>query len=289
MTNPPRSTFSLSGPSIALDPRVHALRGDLADIALAGQLFAPHYARPMQMQCVVISTMIRGTPTSDDKAISQLLFGEDFMVVDMSGGWAWGYCRNDHYVGYVPAASLAPPASGVSGMVTVRSALLFSAPDPSSNVTGTLPMGAVAVGKRDGSYVETSLGFVHEDALNGHYVDHVAVAETLVDTPYVWGGRAGDGIDCSGLVQLSLAVTGQSAPRDSDQQQDQLGTDIPDASPLKRGDIIFFPGHVGMMVDAQTFIHATMHYGKTVIEPLADVVARTALEHEMPILARKRL
>lgn len=289
MSNSPRSSFSLSGPSITLDLRVHAVRGDLADIALAGQLFAPHYARPVSMRCTVPSTMLLDAPSADGKAISQLLFGEEFMVVDNSGGWAWGYCRQDHYVGYLPERALAMPEGKPLGTVTVRSASLFAAPDNGSAVVGELPMGSVAFGTADGAFVHTLLGYVHDGALDGRFADHAAVAEGLIDTPYVWGGRTSDGIDCSGLVQLALALTGTSAPRDSDQQQDAIGREIPGGAPLQRGDLVFFPGHVGIMADAETLLHATMHYGKVVAEPLADVVARFAAEHPTAILARKRI
>jgi hypothetical protein len=290
MSTRSRSSFSLSGPSITLDPRVHAVRGDLADIALAGQLFAPHYARPMPMRCKVVSVMLHAEPSNDGKATSQLLFGEDFMVVDISGGWVWGYCGHDHYVGYVPVDTLSAPVDcEVSGMISVRSAALYGDADNGSDVIGTLPMGVTACGPRNGDFVETSLGFVHSEALSSPEADAAGLAEQLIDTPYVWGGRNGDGIDCSGLVQLALALRGISAPRDSDQQQDALGTTLPDGATLKRNDLVFFPGHVGIMADSETLIHATMHYGKTVREPLADVIARVALDHPVAVLARKRL
>lgn len=290
MTNPPRSTFSLSGPSISLDARVHAIRGDLADIALAGQIFAPHYARPMQMQCGAISTMVRETPSAEAKATSQILFGEDFMVVDISGDWAWGYCRHDHYVGYVEAVAVTQPVTAeTSAIVSVLSASVFERADSSANTVAVLPMGAHVRGTGDGDFIATSLGFVHRDAVASHGGDAAGVAESLIDTPYVWGGRTSTGIDCSGLIQLSLSLSGVFAPRDSDQQQQSLGEDLPADAILQRGDLIFFPGHVGIMADGDTLVHATQHYGKTVREPLADVIARVGAEHPTPVLARKRI
>ncbi len=290
MNNPPRSTFSLSGPSISLDVRVHAIRGDLADIALAGQIFAPHYARPMQMQCSAISAMVREAPSRDAKATSQILFGEDFMVVDVSGGWAWGYCRHDHYVGYVEADALTQPViAETSAIVSVLSASVFERADSGAHAVAVVPMGAQIRGTGDGDFIHTSLGFVHRDAVASHARDAARVAESLIDTPYVWGGRTSTGIDCSGLIQLSLALTGIFAPRDSDQQQQSLGETLPADAALQRGDLIFFPGHVGIMADGNTLVHATQHYGKTVGEPLADVIARVAAEHEVPVLARKRI
>jgi hypothetical protein len=289
MSQPPRASFSLKGPSITLDPRVHAVRGDLADIALAGQLFAPHYAKPVRKQCAVASVMIQDSPGAGGKAISQLLLGEDFMLVDVTGGWAWGYCRHDHYVGYLPETALKDPVEDEGAVVSVREASLFVSPADDAPVSGSLPMGAVTHGAADNGFVGTPLGFVKASALDRSFDDAVAVAETLIDVPYVWGGRGGNGIDCSGLLQLSLALTGKSAPRDSDQQQAVLGTEIAADAPLLRGDVIFFPGHVGIMADSNDLVHATMHWGKVVREPLSDVIARFSAEHETPVLARRRL
>ncbi len=291
MNSSSRSHFSLTGPSITLDPRVHAVRGDLADIALAGQLFAPHYAVPMPKRCGVISTMTYASPSHDGKATSQLLFGEDFMAIDMSGGWTWGYCSHDHYVGYVPSETLVDSVSVSSApaIVSVISASLYAKPDRESEIVGTLPMGASVSGERDGDFIETSLGYVRSKAVGGSFDDFAAAAELLIDTPYVWGGRCGSGIDCSGLVQLALALKGVTAPRDSDQQQEAIGNDIPAGAALQRNDVIFFPGHVGIMADSETLLHATMHYGKTVLEPLEHTIARIAKDHDVPVLARKRI
>jgi cell wall-associated NlpC family hydrolase len=291
MTIAPRSTFSLHETSIALDARVHGVRGDLADIALAGQIFVPHYARPMPMTCAAASVMLRASGNEASEAISQLLLGEGFQVIDVAGGWAWGYCRHDHYVGYVPQSALLPAiGDAASSVVTVREAILFADADGTSNTGATLPMGARISSAPHGDFVETPLGYVSKDAVDGHFADAVSAAALLIDVPYVWGGRCGSGIDCSGLVQLSLALTGTAAPRDTDQQEDALGHSIPEGAALQRGDIIFLPGHVGMMVDAEQIIHANIFHGKTVIEPLSVVAARYAADHDgLGITARKRL
>ena len=213
------------------------MRGDLADAALAGKHFSPHYVRPVDRFCALPYAAICDKPRG--RQVSELLAGESFMLLDISGGWAWGYSKHDHYVGYVDADALtekkAPQLSGV----------------------------------------KTN--------------DPVEAARAFLDLPYIWGGRGGRGIDCSGLIQRSLAAIGIAAPRDSDMQMASLGTDLPGGTPLQRGALVFFPGHVGMMVNAEDLIHATQHFGKTVIEPLADVVSRIEENHEMPILARRRI
>jgi cell wall-associated NlpC family hydrolase len=230
----PRSSFRLSGPSTALDPRVDAVRADLADVGLADRLFAPHYAEPVETSCLA-TTPVFDKP--DGKQISELLVSEHFCLLDQSGGWAWGWCAHDHYVGYVPADKLGAAQAVVP-----------------ANVSG----------------------------------DAVAAAKAFLDMPYVWGGRGGAGIDCSGLVQRALAAIGMSAPRDSDMQHAALGRPLTAGESLKAGDLVFFPGHVGMMADDVTLIHATQFHSKTVLEPLADVVERATAKFGSGIVARKR-
>jgi cell wall-associated NlpC family hydrolase len=222
-----RASFTLTGKTASFDPRVEAVRGDLADVSLAGKLFAPHYAEAVETVCARPFTPICEKP--DGPQISELLSGEVFMLLDVSGGWAWGWSAHDHYVGYVEATAL----------------------DPSFPKSAQAPAS-----------------------------DHVAAAVAFLGEPYVWGGRGGAGIDCSGLVQRGLAAIGIAAPRDSDMQRDGLGILLDDGAPIRRGDLIFFPGHVGIKYDQDNLLHATRHHGKTVIEPLADVVERVKAKSE---------
>ncbi|PTQ08622.1 glycoside hydrolase [Sphingomonas oleivorans] len=288
---PPTERFRLDGPTRALDPRVHAVRRDIADIALAGLLFAPHYAQPLPRACAAASAMLRTAPAEDAEAVSQLLRGERFDVLDIAGGWAWGYCVHDDYVGYVPTDSLSEPAPA-DHIVTAPSALLFSRPDIKSPVRAVWPVGARFAGIASDAFVETEQGFIHQRhaaPLTTIAADPVTVAESLLGLPYLWGGRGGDGIDCSGLVQQALARTGHAAPRDTDQQRSAIGEEIAEDAPLRRGDLIFFPGHVGLMVDGTRLIHANAHWMAVTVEPLADVVTRLLPNHDRPILARRRI
>jgi cell wall-associated NlpC family hydrolase len=225
---------------------------------------------------LAITTPVRGAPSSDAVAVSELLHGEGFAVVDSSGDWAWGYSLHDDYVGYVGLDALGPFTASTH-VVSSPAALVFADKSIKAPVIERLPMGArVAVSGEDGNFLQTANGFVHQRhvvLIEDRETDFVAVAARLTRVPYRWGGRSGDGIDCSGLVQLALAFAGLACPRDSDQQRD-IGEAIPDGAPLRRGDLVFLPGHVGIMADATHLLHANAIWMRVVTEPLADVLAR---------------
>jgi cell wall-associated NlpC family hydrolase len=260
----------------------------VADIALADRVFAPHYALPLPHGCVVAATPVRGTPSDEASAVSELLHGEEFAVVDSSGGWAWGYSCHDNYVGYIAVDALGPLVA-MTHIVTVPAALVFSGPSIKAPVVERLPMGArlAAIGV-EGAFLVLDHGFVHRRhvaPLDEPEVDFVEVASRLTGVPYRWGGRSGDGIDCSGLVQLALGIAGVPAPRDSDQQM-ALGDAIAEGAALRRGDLVFLPGHVGIMADATHLLHANAHWMRVVTEPLSDVLARQPEGHGITALRR---
>ena len=254
-------------------------------------VFAPHYALAHPCLCIAPSAFLRATPAEDRPAVSQLVHGERFAVLDLNGAWAWGYGLHDRYVGYLPKACLGPVGAPPTHRIAAIAAPLFAAADIKARVVATWPIGAAFAGTVAGGFVDTGRGFVHlrHAAAIDEVADPVMVAERLTGVPYRWGGRSGDGIDCSGLVQLALAFAGIPCPRDSDQQR-MLGSDLPAGEALRRGDMIFFPGHVGLMADGERLLHANAHWMATVVEPLADVVARLrASGHGQPILARRRI
>jgi len=287
-----RARVSLDGVSHRYDPRVRAIRPDLADVALADLYFAPHYAAPVERVCTAASAMLRGTPDGAASAVTELLHGETFHMLDARGGWAWGYCGHDHYVGYVPADALGDPFDAPADFITCAAAPVFAEADIKSPVTAMLPPGARLVGSMAGDFLATALGHVH-----GRHVrtaeaieaDWVAAAHRYLGMPYVWGGRGGLGIDCSGLVQVALAACGIATPRDTDQQAQAVGSVLADDAPLMRGDLVFFPGHVGLMMDETRLLHANAFWMAVTIEPLAEVVARLADRHAQPITARRRI
>ncbi|WP_254305478.1 NlpC/P60 family protein [Sphingopyxis sp. BSNA05] len=245
--------FVLTGPEGKFDPRTTAHRGDLADIALAGKMFAPHYAESMPMRCSAPKAMLRKQPGKDHEAISELLHGEDFHVLDIAGDWAWGYCGHDNYVGYVPVHALqheknarADPSGLCPCGADLHRAGLQVGRDEAAADGARIACGEAS---ECGNYLKTGKGYVHVrhvqpigtkvvfDGSNGT----AALAEQLIGAPYLWGGRSGDGLDCSGLIQTILMLTGVAAPRDTDQQLEALGEDIAADEELRRGDLIFLP------------------------------------------------
>lgn len=284
-----RSQFHLKGPQKAIDPRITPIRGDLADISLAGSYFAPHYAQPKTMRCITPMAIQLSGPGKE--AVSQLNYGEEFAILDISGGFAWGYALHDNYVGYISADAVDNDLQTNTHQISSRSALIFEQSSIKSAVLMRLPMGALvnASDSDNDAFMAAEGGYIHKRHLTPigkAGADSAALAAQLIGAPYLWGGRNGDALDCSGMVQLVLGLQGIAAPRDSDMQQ-ILGTQISDDAPLQRNDIIFFPGHVGIMVDSENIIHANAHWMQVQCEPLADVISR--IDGDERIIARRRL
>ena len=288
---PERTRFKLDGRSVKLDSRIHAARGDLADLSLAGVLFSAHYARSIELTCVAAGTPVLASATVTATAVSELLRGESFHALDVTTDWAWGFCGHDGYVGYVRRDAL-DVHEQTDHRVFAGTAPLFSAADIKSPIRDYWPGGALFTGKAEGGFVACAEGYVHERHAVGAEVlesDWVAVALRYLGQPYVWGGRGHRGIDCSGLVQVALGQCGIKAPRDTDLQREGIGSLLPSDEPSRRGDFVFFPGHVGIMTDGDNLLHANAHWMAVVVEPLADVVARLADDHAEPIISRRRI
>lgn len=284
----------LAGPSRRLDRRINAVRDDLANAALAGVVTAPRYADGVYRRGAVPAAMVRSAADDDAVAVSAVLFGEVFVVFDVVGGvggWCWGQCLDDGYVGWVRTAALAAPGvAAVSHVVAAPVAPVFARAEIKANVVATLPLGAriaVVSGSTD-AFVATAAGFIHHRhlrAVTEPASDPVAIALGFVGTPYVWGGRTRDGLDCSGLTQLALRACGVFCPRDSDQQAAAFPA-VP-AGQRRRGDLVAFPGHVGILADAETLVHANAYWMAVVVEPLADAAGRLAASgfHRPPLVA----
>lgn len=264
----------VTGPRPRLDPRNVIATGEITDIVLAGKVASARYTAPLAMICQVPRAAMRSAGHASAVAVSELLWGEEFDLFDISGDWGFGRTVYDQYTGWVSMAALGNEAGHAPMAVTARSAPLFADPDIKAVVTIELPFGAQIAGVEQGQFLSVSSGgFIHLRHLQPLTETPLAIARRFIGAPYLWGGRTPLGVDCSGLVQAALRGCGIACPRDSDQQRDMLGTAV-DFADRRGGDLVFFPGHVGILVDADTLFHANAWWMAVVEEPLADVIAR---------------
>lgn len=272
----------------ALDPRTHAYRNDIADIALADRIVLPHYVAPVMRRIGRSLVNLFAEPSSNSELGSQLLLGEGFALLDSVDEWAWGYGLHDHFVGFVRKDALVT-SQDATHIISARSTQRIGT-DSDNNPT-TLFMGSRVAGSIDGAKLVTDDGTIalaDTQKINEPTQDFMDIAEAFIDVPYLMGGRSALGIDCSGLVQVSLAMAGHSVERDSDLQQASIGQELTPDMALTRGDLVFFPEHVGLMIDGETLLHASGHNGAVSTEPLTEVITRIAEDHDAPVLARRR-
>jgi cell wall-associated NlpC family hydrolase len=268
---------------IKLDPRLNAVRPDLADARLEGQVEAAAFVHPMRMQVIEALIPMCKAPRLDAMQLTQALLGETVKVFSQEEGWAWVQLERDGYVGYVSLNALSAEIATPTHRVAVPSTFIYPAPNLKSQPAFAVTMNAlVTVNGGDEKFARLSNGgFIftrHLKPVDAYEQDFVAVAEMFRHVPYYWGGKSVQGLDCSGLVQLALEASGVTALRDSDMQEQALGTRLManDLDGLKRGDLVFWNGHVGIMTDEATLLHANGHHMMTVAEPLKDAVARIA-------------
>jgi len=278
------------------DPRLTPARGDLAASHLEGKVFAERYVAGETFEIVEATAPVREKPSSEAMLLTEALKGERVTIYDRdSEGWAWGQLAGDGYVGWLPDRALAKPAAEPTHRVSALRSLAFPGPSIKLPPVEALVLGSrITVVREDQTFAVTREGhFVpkrHVTILGEVEPDFVAVAERFVGTPYLWGGKGSLGIDCSGLVQVSLNAAGLACPRDSDMQQNALGRPLDPATweRLQRGDLLFWKGHVAIARDADTIVHANAFHMAAVIENRGEAIARIRAA-DSEVVAIKRL
>lgn len=266
---------------IAIDPRITPARPDLAASHLAGKVHAARFVDGHVREIADPQAPLRRSPSPDAALETEALKGEHVTIYDSNEeGWSWGQLAADGYVGWLPTAALREPGRPPTHRVAVARTLVFAGPSIKLPPIESLSLGCqLAITRIEGQLAETDAGgFVparHLKPLDAMEPDFVAVAEQFVGTPYLWGGKTSLGLDCSALVQVALTACGVSCPRDSDMQERALGCAVAAGiSDLRRGDLVFWKGHVAIARDAATLIHANAFHMAVAIEPLSDAITR---------------
>jgi cell wall-associated NlpC family hydrolase len=264
---------------VALDPRIHPFRPEIAAGFLKGQVEAARFVEGVRHDVIEPIAAVRRAPSHEARLDTQALLGEAVVVYETTEeGWAWGQLEGDGYVGWLAANALGAPGPAATHKVSVPRTLAFPGSDIKLAPAAALPMGAaVAVARVNERFAITANGWhlplAHLSPLKARQPDFVAVAEEFLHTPYLWGGKTSFGLDCSGLVQVALQAAGVSCPRDSDMQEMALGK-LSSLGELRRGDLVFWKGHVAIARDGETLLHANAHAMAVAMEPVVEAVAR---------------
>jgi len=266
-----------------LDPRLTPARPELAAKHLEGLVSAARFVDGETREVIDAQAPLRRAPSPDAALGTEALKGERVTVYESTDeGWSWGQLQSDGYVGWLPTGALGAPGLPATHTVAALRTLVFPGPSIRSPPIEALSLGCRLVIERttDTLAVTASGGFVparHLVPATATETDFVAIAEWFLGAPYLWGGKTSFGLDCSGLVQLALTAHGVACPRDSDMQEMSLGTVVatgPDFDNLRRGDLLFWKGHVAIVRDRDSIVHANAFHMAVAIESLTEAIAR---------------
>ncbi|MCK8464575.1 C40 family peptidase [Aliiroseovarius sp. S1339] len=273
-----------------MDARLTPANDHVAHQSLRGIVDAPAYTDGTWRRAGVgVADILRAPNGARNR---QALFGERVLQLDDRDGFAFVQAERDGYVGYMSSSCLTDDGS-TTHWVSNLGSHLYPEPDFKQRAIDTLSFGArVTVVGASGRFAETDAGLflpkAHLSSTDEKRPDIVATAELFLGTPYLWGGNSRDGIDCSGLVQAALLAAGHDCPGDSDMQE-ALGTAIAKDAPLQRSDLLFWKGHVAIVVDGTQMIHANAYHMAVAYEDIQEGIARIEAQGDGPVTARRRL
>ncbi|WP_109314354.1 C40 family peptidase [Pseudovibrio ascidiaceicola] len=287
--------------TVQLDRRLHPVRPDLASTDYRGQVQSEHFVEGTNYSVKADKVELRARPDFACGIDTELNFGETFRVFETTKeGWSWGQLQTDGYVGWLPTNALGPVEQTTHRVAALRT-YRYPEAEMKRPVLGQVSMGALVsvVGR------ETKRGLEFAKLADGSFivkkhlveqaekaVDWVKTAEAMVGTPYLWGGRSTLGLDCSGLIQLALQTGGVNAPRDADMQEAMLGEQLDlsgDLPTLQRGDLMFWKGHVGVMSDSETLLHANGYTMTVAYEEIQAALKRIGENEFGQLTSVKRL
>lgn len=264
------------------DPRITPARPDLAAKHLEGKVAAARFTKGEEREVIDAQAPVRAEPSPDAPLVTEAIMGERVTVYEVNDeGWAWGQLADDGYVGWLRANALLASRTAPTHRVTALRTLAFPGPSIKLPPVVMPPFGAkLTVTREQDRFAVSPIGFVptnHLVPLGHRETDFVAVAERFLGVPYLWGGKTHQGLDCSGLSQVALAACGIACPRDSDMQERALGQPLRTDrhfSSLRRGDLIFWKGHMAIVRDTTTIVHANAFHMAVAIEPTMQAIER---------------